>query len=92
MRLEYPLSWENGRACADILLRTPEGPVVLELKYWKRGLQVALEGEECALQNQGAHDVSRYDFVKGLVRIERLVAERYARAGAVLASANDPGY
>ena len=40
-----------------------------------------------------AHKTSdRYDFIKDVTRVERLVAEGHARAGAVIAITNDPGY
>lgn len=92
VRLEFPLPWEDGRAYADIWLRTPEGPVVLELKYWKRELRVTLADEQFMLRNQAAQDLGRYDFVKDLARIERLVSGEHARAGAVVAITNDQGY
>ena len=92
VRLEYPLPSESGRAYADIWLRTPEGPIVLELKYWKRNLQATIDGEEFSLGDQDARDLCRYDFIKDVTRVERLVAEGHARAGAVIAVTNDPGY
>ena len=57
VRLEYPLPSEGGRAYADVWLRTPEGPIVLELKYWKRNLQITIDGEEFNLPDQGAQDI-----------------------------------
>ena len=92
VRLEYPLPSESGRAYADIWLPTREGPIVLELKYWKRNLQVTIDGEEFNLGDQDARDLCRYDFIKDVTRVERLVAEDYARGGAVIAITNDPGY
>ncbi len=92
VRLEYPLPLEGGRAYADIWLPTPEGPVVLELKYWKRKLQITLDGEEFNLGDQDARDINRYDLIKDITRVERLVDAEHARAGAVIAITNDPGY
>ncbi len=92
VRLEYPLPSESGRAYADIWLRTAQGPIALELKYWKRNLQVTLDGEEFNLRFQGAQDLARYDFLKDVSRVERLVAEKRARAGAVIAITNDHLY
>ena len=92
VRLEYPLPSARGRAYADIWLPTPEGPVVLELKYWKRDLRVTIDGEMFTLGNQDARDINRYDLIKDITRVERLVDAEHARAGAVIAITNDPGY
>ena len=92
VRLEYPLPPESGRAYADIWLPTREGPVVLELKYWKRDLRVTIDGEMFTLGNQDARDINRYDLIKDITRVERLVDAEHARAGAVIAITNDPGY
>ena len=94
----WPCGWsirwpsESGRAYADIWLRTAQGPVALELKYWKRNLQVTLDGEEFNLPFQSAQDINRYDLLKDVSRVERLVDAERARAGAVIAVTNDPGY
>ena len=92
VRLEYPLPSDSGRAYADIWLPTREGPVVLELKYWKRDLRVTIDGEMFTLGNQDARDINRYDLIKDITRVERLVDAEHARAGAVIAITNDPGY
>jgi hypothetical protein len=92
VRLEYPLPWEGDRSYADIWLRAPGGDVVLELKYWKRNLRITLDGEEFNLPFQGAQDLARYDFLKDLSRVERLVAVGKARTGAVIAITNDHLY
>ncbi|MCY3918487.1 MAG: hypothetical protein OXG38_01615 [Chloroflexi bacterium] len=92
VRLEYPLPSESGGAYADIWLPTPEGPVVLELKYWTRETRVTWADEEFSLRDQSANDIRRYDFLKDVSRVERLVADKRARAGAVIAITNDHLY
>lgn len=96
VRLEYPLPWGGRRAYADIWLAPAGGPpadaIVLELKYWKQRLRVTIDHEPFVLVDQDDRDVSRYDFLRDVTRVERLIAEGYARAGAVIALTNDFGY
>ena len=66
--------------------------VAFELKYLVRALDVTIAGERFDLRNQGAHDVRRYDVVKDISRLERLVAAGAADVGFAIALANDPGY
>ncbi len=96
VRLEYPLPWGGRRAYADIWLAPAGGPpedsVVIELKYWKQSLRVTIDREAFVLIDQDDRDVCRYDFLRDVTRVERLIAEGHARAGAVIALTNDFGY
>lgn len=49
-------------------------------------------GERYELRNHAAQDVTRYDVVKDLARIERIVAAAGAHDGMVLIVTNDAGY
>jgi hypothetical protein len=96
VRLEYPLPWGGRRAYADLWLAPRGGPsegaIAIELKYWKQRLRVTIGRERFDLVDQDARDAGRYDFLRDVTRVERLVAEGYARAGAVIALTNDFGY
>ena len=51
-----------------------------------------IDGEEFDLPNQSAHDVSRYDVVKDVVRIEQLVSMGLADEGWAITLTNDSSY
>ncbi|WP_157041823.1 hypothetical protein [Nitriliruptor alkaliphilus] len=81
------------REAADLWLTTSEGTlVVAELKYLVRKADVTVAGERFVLANQGAHDISRYDVVKDVGRVERWVRQGLAARGLVLVLSNDPAY
>lgn len=92
IRLEYPLPSEDRRTYADLWIQEAGITSYLELKYWKRGLRVISSGERFNLVDQGAHDISRYDFLRDLKRVERMVRSGHANRGAVVALTNDPLY
>ena len=64
----------------------------MELKYRTREFNLSREGEFFALRDQGAQDVSRYDFLKDIQRLERLRTLTNARAGFAILLTNDPSY
>lgn len=92
IRLEYRAPIDEVMH-VDILLVEPSGlRLAFELKYWTRRLEVSVIDEAFALRNHGAHDVSRYDFVKDITRVERLIDVGVVDAGCVIAVTNDAGY
>lgn len=92
IRLEYRAP-VTATTYVDVLVRAPDGMrTAIELKYWTKKADFTIAGEDFALRNQGAHDISRYDFVKDIVRLERLLEEGAAEEGWVVALTNDPGY
>ncbi len=83
VRLEYPRK-PSAKRYLDIWL--PEARAAIELKYFKRKLDVAVGGERFALANQGAHDINRYHFLRDIERVEG------AGRGFAVALTNDPNY
>ncbi len=73
-------------------MRDGSGTTCVELKYWSRHIDIPVHGERFTLANQGAQDLSRYDFLKDLQRVERAVAEGLATRGYVIALSNDQGF
>lgn len=92
IRLEYRLAVDGTRDYADLWIRELPGTTYLELKYWTRAVDVEVGGERFVLANQAAQDLSRYDFVKDLARVERTVRSGLADRGGVIALTNDPAY
>jgi hypothetical protein len=66
--------------------------VAVELKYPTRALTAMVDGEEFHLRDQGAPDLIRYDVVKDVHRLERLIREGRADRGLALVLTNDRTY
>lgn len=91
IRLEYrPPNF--GRHYVDVWIANDGQIVAVELKYWTRRLNLAVDGEEFFLQNQGAQDLSRYDLLKDLQRLEKVVAAIPNCTGWAIALTNDGSY
>lgn len=86
IRLERRVLWQPTVAL-DVLIVLAEQTFALELKYLKANLQLELDGEPFDLR-AGAGDVERYDVLRDLVRLERVVNEEVANAGCALVLSN----
>jgi hypothetical protein len=92
IRLEYRPDIDEVMN-VDIVVTEPTGHVcAIELKYWTKALTAHVDGEAFKLRTQGAHDLCRYDFIKDITRVERLVDVGVANDGWVAAITNDPAY
>ena len=90
LRLEYPPAHNPGRRI-DILVRMDGCAYPVELKYAQKKLAVTHTGEEYRLKNHGAQDLTAYDFVKDICRVEEFAAELAGfRYGYVVWLTNDP--
>lgn len=78
----------------DLLVREPEtgAGTAIELKYLKARWDGVVDGEAFTLLNQGAHDISRYDVVKDIARVERFVAANCDWNGYSVTITNDSSY
>jgi hypothetical protein len=76
----------------DLLVDLAGERTAVELKYFIRRFTAIVDDELYDLPNQGAHDISRYDFVKDIVRVETCIRTGFAMQGWALALSNDPGY
>ena len=91
VRLEYrPPGME--KTSIDIWLGMATGPLAIELKYVTRRFDAAVAGERYELNNHGAQDVRRYDFLKDFVRLERVVATVPSASAAAIFLTNDDSY
>lgn len=66
--------------------------LAVELKYKTRTLEYTLKGEPYYLQNHGAQDIGRYDFLKDLSRLESVASSRLNVIGCAAFLTNDPLY
>lgn len=91
IRLEYrPLASE--KMYTDIWFALGDKAVAIELKYPTRHLSTTFEDESFVLANHGAQDLVRYDFIKDLVRLERVADQKPGTQTAAILLTNDPLY
>ena len=75
----------------DILVRLDDAVYGLELKYLKKRLTTTVGDEEFQLAT-GADDVERYDLLKDVGRLERLVDSQVVQAGCAVVLTNASGF
>lgn len=91
IRLEYrPLPHEP--LYLDLWVQDDQHALAIELKYPTRRLSVEHAGEQFSLRNQAAQDLTRYDFVKDIRRLERIVLARPGVTGYAILLTNDSSY
>ncbi|WP_395736707.1 hypothetical protein [Prosthecobacter sp.] len=92
IRLEVPLPLNSERRYVDLIVRSGERVVYLELKYKTREARHHYKGELFELKNQGATDQGAYDILKDLCRIENFVGKTPNSEGFVIVVSNDSRY
>ncbi|HVW81003.1 MAG TPA: hypothetical protein VHB69_08715 [Mycobacteriales bacterium] len=91
VRMEVRLRPEVAKY-TDIVALVGDDRIALELKHLTRAYEAAYGGERYVLRSQAAQDVSRYDVIKDITRIESLVADGVVASGFVVVLTNDQGY
>lgn len=89
VRLEFK-PFPQERVYLDIWLPTLE--TAIELKYATQTLDTECVGERFALKSQSAQDQRRYDFLKDVERLERIVSYGRAKRGLAIMLTNDTLY
>lgn len=89
--LEFDPQCFDANAAIDILIHKPER-IAIELKYKTTHFEYSVHGHSLRLKDQAARDVARYDFVKDVWRIERVVSGAQADRGFAIFLTNDAGY
>ena len=92
IRLEYRPPWLDRRNYMDMWVIDEDTATAVELKYKTRSVDISIGGEQFALQNHAAQDLGRYDFVKDIERLERVVAARRQVVGYAIILTNDATY
>ena len=91
VRPEYPFrDEEKKRKYLDIWIRNRK--VAIELKYKTQNLKTDKNNEDFRLRNQGAQDEGRYDFLKDVERLEKMIDDGQAKAGFAILLTNDHLY
>lgn len=91
VRLEYRPP-QLDKTYLDIWLSTATVPHAIELKYVTRRLAAEVAGERFDLNNHGAQDLRRYDFIKDIRRLERVVETFAGAAATAIFLTNDALY
>lgn len=91
IRLEFRAD-PNAKIYVDLWVNERGERIAIELKYKTRSLTASVGGESFNLLNQSAQDIGRYDFLKDVQRIERLVEAGLASEGYAVFLSNDRGY
>jgi hypothetical protein len=92
IRLEVPSGRSDKSERIDIVIKGKNRSYALELKYKKRKFDLVLGGEKFNLRGDVAHDISRYDFIKDVVRLERYISATENTTGYAILLTNDDLY
>jgi hypothetical protein len=94
VRLEFNASGAGERRLAlDIWISNNRAHLAIELKYCTKLLALDWLGEQFALRDQSAQDTRRYDFLKDIQRVERVLDMREdANLGYAVLLTNDHRY
>lgn len=80
------------RERVDVVVRAPRGRIAIEIKYPTDALSARINDEPFELPRHGAQDITTYDVVKDVHRVEHFVRTGFCDAGAVVVVSNDPSY
>jgi hypothetical protein len=97
IRLEYPKVdrehvRNNKRIYLDILVLNGRIKYGIELKYKTKSLELNIGEESFNLNNQGAQDIARYDYLKDIQRLEWFKSEGIFDIGYAIFLSNDSKY
>jgi hypothetical protein len=94
VRLERPVKITTvyNPLHVDVWIEQGDDVLVIELKHKTRALQTLEGGERFALQNHGAQNLGRYDFIKDVWRVETVVVSSARCTGYAILLTNDPSY
>jgi hypothetical protein len=92
MRLEFKPPHFKERVYLDIWAAARDTNLAIELKYKTRGLIATVRKEAYNLLDQSAQDLARYDFLKDIQRVERIVSSADDVLGYAIFLTNDSAY
>jgi len=92
IRLEISSDRPDKRERIDILIRNKNEICAIELKYKKTEINIIHNKELFNLRPDIAQDISRYDFIKDITRLERYVGSHPKSIGYAIILTNDDLY
>jgi hypothetical protein len=90
--LELPVQVRQQFLHIDVWVVYQNATLAVELKYKTRRLTVHIGNEQYRLKDQSAQDISRYDFLKDVQRLEQVVAVHPNSIGYAVLLTNDSAY
>jgi hypothetical protein len=90
--LERPYRALNKGLRLDLLVKSGDNSLAIELKYKTSKLRFDGPDDAYALKSQSAQDLGRYDYIKDIGRIEEIAASTPRCRGWAILLTNDPGY
>lgn len=92
IRLELPILDQQRTLHLDVWVSHGDTNLAVELKYKTRAIETRIQGESYCLKDQSAQDLGRYDFIKDIVRLERITSARPNTTGYAILLTNDSAY
>jgi hypothetical protein len=93
IRFERRIELDDKEIYIDIFLKDKKERIgLIELKYKTRDIEIEINDERFKLKNQSAQDISRYDFIKDISRLEKCVDRLPNTTGYAIFLTNDPSY
>jgi hypothetical protein len=89
---QVQINREMGNCKIDIWGEKGNEKVAIEVRYKTTLLQTINNGSPINLKKQGAYDISRYDFISDLGKVEKVVRDRPDVKGYALLLTNDHLY
>jgi len=92
IRLEKRFELNGKETYVDIYLQNEDERGFIELKYKTEALEVVVGEEKFKLKSQAAQDISRYEFLKDVSRLEECVEKFQNSMGYAVFLTNDQQY
>ena len=92
VRLERRIELNEREIYVDIYIFNELSTYLIEVKYKTKEIELEYYNEKFRLKNQSAQDVSRYDFIKDISRLEECVEKLENAYGCAIFLTNDPSY
>ena len=102
VRCEYPLQVGKEYMHVDIMVIREGEWIPIELKYKTAAIEkntkkgIIIDGEKYSVKNQSAQDIGRYDYLRDIERIERIINSKIGKdrfeKGYTIIISNDPLY
>ncbi|WP_426449647.1 hypothetical protein ACP26L_32005 [Paenibacillus sp. S-38] len=81
-----------GRHKVDIWAEKDDQKLAIEVRYKTALLQTIHHGKDVNLKNQAAQDISRYDYLKDVEKLESVISSRSEARGYAILITNDHTY
>jgi len=89
---EYNIQTELGSVRVDIRVLDQEKEYFIELKYKPTNLEVRIGDNDLELKHHGAQDLSCYDFLYDVSKLEHIIESRLDSTGYAIFITNDERY